>query len=369
MTTELRDDLINFSFDNLHNVFKNYHTQYPDENYNIFSFFPRFLECVKKLVCHHVHSCIHCILIFTHFSMQPLALSEPNIIGQTLQIHFDRMLCDVLEKYHSFPGLTLLLGSIFQYVSLKQPSGLFPGIVALSYFIWKQGEGPTLDDTGLFGAKRIFHHISGIYPLPGTPEFFSYLMELLESPERSGTHIFDQQKYVTAAKECLQLYLCSHHKFSKRATQFTLHDQILHQSKPSAWLARLGVHSRIWKARHHFKVQEHNFIKTRTISLYNSFPENSPEHQYYQFVSYRWALVLLPFLLEKSPVSLELADVLRGSAFTMMAQEFPRRRRLAKEAIAKYLLRVESAAGEASIADRAVNAYSSFFFCELYNII
>jgi hypothetical protein len=198
MTTELRDDLINFSFDNLHNVFKNYHTQYPDENYNIFSFFPRFLECVKKLVCHHVHSCIHCILIFTHFSMQPLALSEPNIIGQTLQIHFDRMLCDVLEKYNSFPGLTLLLGSIFQYVSLKQPFGLFPGIVALSYFIWKQGDGPTLDDTGSFGANRIFHHISGIYSLPGTPEFFSYLMELLESPERSGTHIFDQQRYVVS---------------------------------------------------------------------------------------------------------------------------------------------------------------------------
>ena len=279
------------------------------------------------------------------------------------------MLYDVLEKYHLFPGLTLLLGSIFQYVSPKQPSGLLPGIVALSYVIQKWGEEHTLDDIELFGAKRIFHHISGIYPLPGTPEFFSYLTELLESPERSGTHIFDQQRYAMAAKECLQLYLCSHRKFSKGATQSTLHDQILRRSKPLAWLARLGVHSRIWKARHHFKVQEHNFVKTHTISLYNSFPENSPEHQYYQFVSYRWALVLLPFLLEKSPVSLELADMLRGCAFAMMSQEFPRRRRLAKEAIAKYLLQVESATDEASIADRAANTYCSFFFCELYNII
>jgi len=369
MTTELGDDLINFSFDNLHNVFKNYHTQHPDDNYNIFSFFPRFLECVKKLVCHHFHFCILCILIFTHFAIQPLALSEPNGICQTLQVHFDMMLCDVLEKYHLFPGFTLLLGSIFQYVSPKQPSGLLPGIVALSSLIQQRGEGHTLDDTGSFGAKRIFHHIFGIYPLPGTPEFFSYLTELLESPERSGTHIFDQQKYVMAAMECLELYLCSHRNFCKGATQFTLQDQILRRSKPLAWLARLGVHSRIWKARHHFKVQEHKFIKTRTNLLYNSFPENSPEHQYSQFVSYRWALVLLPFLLEKSPVSLELADVLRGCAFAMMAQKFPRRRRLAKEAIAKYLLRVESAVGEASITDRAANAYSSFFFCELYNII
>ena len=178
------------------------------------------------------------------------------------------MLYDVLEKYHLFPGLTLLLGSIFQYVSPKQPSGLLLGIVALSYVIQKWGEEHTLDDIELYRAKRIFHHISGIYSLPGTPEFFSYLMELLESPERSGTHIFDQQRYAMAAKECLQLYLCSHRKFSKGATQSTLHNQILCWSKPLAWLARLGIHSRIWKARHHFKVQEHNFIKTCTISLY-----------------------------------------------------------------------------------------------------
>ena len=55
MTTELRDDLIEFSFDDLHNVFKNYKTHNPNDHLTIFRFFPRFLECLKKLVGHHSH--------------------------------------------------------------------------------------------------------------------------------------------------------------------------------------------------------------------------------------------------------------------------------------------------------------------------
>jgi hypothetical protein len=117
MTTELHDDLINFSFDNLHNVFKNCQIQHPETIHDIFHFVPPFLECLKKLVCHHLHSCILCTLKFTHCVIQPLALSEADHICQTLQIHFDGMLCNVLGKYYSFLGVTLLLGSIFQYKS------------------------------------------------------------------------------------------------------------------------------------------------------------------------------------------------------------------------------------------------------------
>ena len=158
--------------------------------------------------------------------------------------------------------------------------------------------------------------------------------------------------------------------FSKAATQFTLHNQTLHQSKPLRWVAWLGVHSRIWKARHHFKVQQLNSVKAQEIyqTQTDSYPEHSPEHQYLLFLSYRWALDLLPLFLERSAISLELANVLHHCTFTMMAWKFLQRRRLAKEVIAKYLLQVEAVAGEVWIAltNRATKA--CFFFCKLYNI-
>ena len=66
MTTELRDDLINFSFDNLHNVFKNFQIHNPNIHLTLFDFLPEFLECLKKLVCHHFHFYILCI--FMHFT-------------------------------------------------------------------------------------------------------------------------------------------------------------------------------------------------------------------------------------------------------------------------------------------------------------
>jgi len=48
---------------------------------------------------------------------------------------------------------------------------------------------------------------------------------------------FSQQRYVVATKECLQLYLCSHPNFSKRATEFACHDKAMQRNKPWEWLA------------------------------------------------------------------------------------------------------------------------------------
>jgi hypothetical protein len=338
MTTELHYDLINFSFNNLHNVFK---TRNPDSPRTIFNFVPAFLECLKELVCHYFHSCILCILVFMHFMTQPFP--EADHLRQNVQVHFDGMLCDVLKKYYSFPRFTLLLGSICLYMgaSEKQLYTLRAGIAASLSLIQKQ-EGYILD---VIGFSRDFPLFLG-----GTPQYITYFMELLESPERLGTHIFDQKRYATAAKECLQLYLCSHCNFSKGATEFAHHDKALCRNKPWEWVARLGVHSRIRKARHHFKVQQHKSLKAHTYISHiqsSSFPKNAREHEYLRFLTYQWALDLLPFFLERSAISLELADVLRSCTFTTMAQKFPRRRRLAKEAIAKYLLQEESAVGEA----------------------
>ena len=250
------------------------------------------------------------------------------------------MLCNVLENYHSFPGFALLLGSLLWYTNEGQPYTLLPGIIASSYLARQRGEGHILDDIGFSENTGIHSNVSTIRA--GAQEFFAYFKELLESPERSGTGVFDQQRYATAAKECLQLCLCNHHNFSKGATESTCRDNALRRSKPSAWIAQLGVHSRIWKTRHRLKVLQRKSVEAQiSIDQETSFPQNSPEHEYCRCLSYRSSLDLLPFFLEKSTISLELADVLRRCTFTTMGWKFPRRMRLAKDAITRYLYEVE----------------------------
>ena len=125
---------------------------------------------------------------------------------------------------------------------------------------------------------------------------------------------------------------CSHRNFSKGAKESAHRDKALRRSKPWEWAAQLGVHSRIWKGRHHLKAQQRKSLKIKIfISQYDYVPKTFPEHEYYRYLSYQWALDLLPFLLERSTIYLELADVLRGCTFTTMAWKFPRRRKLAKE--------------------------------------
>ena len=267
--------------------------------------------------------------------MQPT--SEADHISQTLQVDFDRILCNVLDKYRTFPGFTLLLGGLLQFIiNMKQKDTYPHGMVAYLCLVRRRGEGYILDDIGFRGIITIYGSTLG------TPEFLTYLTQLLESPERAGTRVFDQQKYTTAAKECLKLYLCNHCHFSKGVMGSSHRDRALRRNKPSAWIARMGVHSRIRKGRHQCKVQ---LKASMYIHQDTSFPDNSPQHEYCRFLSYQWALDLLPFFLEKSAISLELAEVLRRRTFTTMAQQFRRRKRLAEEAITKYLLRVESAAG------------------------
>jgi len=175
-------------------------------------------------------------------------------------------------------------------------------------------------------------------------ELLNYLAEFLKNPERSKTHFFDQQRYATASQECLQLCLCSHQKFSKGAMESAHRDNVLRRSKPSLWIRRLGVHSKIRKGRHHLKRSLKAQLEVR-IKAFESFPDNSPEQEYSLSFSYRWALDLLPFFLENSAISLDLVEVLRTCTFTTMGQRFPRRMRLAKGAIPRYLLRAESGVG------------------------
>ena len=212
------------------------------------------------------------------------SLPEANDIYQTFQAGFDGALCNALEKYHSRSGFTLLLGSVLQYTKFKHPPFDFPpGLVASLYLLQQEGDGDILDDIGFSGIY------SGFQGPHDTREFFAYFVELLENPERSGSHAFNQHRYATAAKECLQLCSCSHHKFSKGPTdsESALHDKILRRNKPWAWKARLGVYSRIRKAIRHLTVRRWKSLKPRSwtdaIDQYASFTPSSFKHEYSRF--------------------------------------------------------------------------------------
>lgn len=173
-------------------------------------------------------------------------------------------------------------------MSTKKPHTLVAGIVVLSYLIWQRGEGHTLDDRIVWSRQSNFSQWGHIFTIKHS-RVFSYLTNFLESPEWSWTHTFDQQQYATAAKECLQLCLFSHHNFSRGAAEFTCHNKVMRRSKPWGWIAWLGVHSRIRNERRHFTLLQRRSIDALGSIIYQHHPflENSPKHQYCQFLSYR----------------------------------------------------------------------------------
>lgn len=119
---------------------------------------------------------------------------------------------------------------------------------------------------------------------------------------------------------------------------------MLLRNKPWLWKGRLGVHSKIRKSRHQLKVQQYKRFKVTWNTDYTSgvLLEENLKNEYYQFLVYKWGLDLLLFFLERSAVSLEMANVLRGCTFTTMMLIFPRKIKVAKRLMRRYILRVES---------------------------
>ena len=136
MTPELRDDLINFSFDNLQDVFENCQIWSPDRTYSVLTFLPLFLIALKKLVCYG--SPLMCSLHTYEFYEIATARSGSHLADSSIE--FDRMLCNVLEKYHSFPGFALLLGSLLRGANTGGAYILL-GIIVSSYLARQRGRG------------------------------------------------------------------------------------------------------------------------------------------------------------------------------------------------------------------------------------
>jgi len=241
------------------------------------------------------------------------------------------MLGNILKKYSHYPGIALLLGALLEHKKIGYSQTHFPmPIVPLHPLLILYG-------TEFWGFMELYIEKE----VPSHQEFFNYFAALLENPQRSKAHSFDQERYVVASKECMQLCLCLHSKFSRRVREYAYRDKALRRRKPSLWRRRVGVHGRIRKARYHFKARQLKSLKAQDYLDQSVLAEN----EYARSLSYRWALDLLPSFLEKSAASLELAEVLRGYTFTTMGQKFPRRMRLAKEAVLKYLLRIDAGPG------------------------
>ena len=241
------------------------------------------------------------------------------------------MLANILKKHSHYPGVALFLGALLEHKKKGYSQTHYPmPIVPLHplFILYGTEFAGFLD---LYIEKEVAIH----------QEFFNYFAALLENPERSKAHSFDQQRYVVASKECMQLCLCLHSKFSRGVREYAYRDKALRRSKPLVWRRRVGVHGKIRKARHNFKARQLKSLKAQDY-LDQSIPA---ENEYSRSLSYRWALDLLPSFLEKSATSPELAEVLRGCTFTTMGQKFPRRMRLAKDAVLKYLLRIDAGPG------------------------
>ena len=113
MTLELHDNLIYFPFDNLQNVIKklNSHSDH-GPSYHICYFAPRFLGCLKKLVCHHFCSFVLQILMHARFSDLAIFWSR--------SYHFD-LSSWLWQDALRYSGKILLLPRIFS-ASGKHPA-------------------------------------------------------------------------------------------------------------------------------------------------------------------------------------------------------------------------------------------------------
>ena len=110
--------------------------------------------------------------------------SEADHISQTLQVDFDRMLRNSLEKHCSFPGLALLLGGLLWCTNAEHGFIFHLETMASLYLGRQRGEEYIFDDIGLSGLE-ICLPIGGRRWITGTLEFLTYFADFLQNPGRS----------------------------------------------------------------------------------------------------------------------------------------------------------------------------------------
>ncbi|KIM37526.1 hypothetical protein M413DRAFT_257021 [Hebeloma cylindrosporum] len=168
-------------------------------------------------------------------------------------------------------------------------------------------------------------------------EYLKYLYNLLEEPKRSGIYALNAQTFAGAVMECLSLYLCNRAFFQKRRSRFEPWRARRRRTSPWLWRMRFGP----------CNIYHRNHPKAGTFDRRRgSRPVASPGLEDYQVALYEWALIVLPFFLENSAVSPDLAEHLSRSTFSINSVRFPYLTRRARLAISTYLLRVKVSQGE-----------------------
>ena len=196
-----------------------------------------------------------------------------------------------------------------------------------------EGNEEFFEDMGFAGLLET-HSITSIIEPRGI-QYLEYLYDLLENPKRSGAYALNSQMFANAVRECLELYLCNRRlKFQKRRSQCNRWYAQRRREAPWIWKVRSGTRSIYHPKRLGQKAKSFNTCRGSERPVAFSGVEG------YQLALYEWALIVLPFLLESSELSLELADYLNRSTFLMVSVRFPYLTRLAKVAISKYLMRV-----------------------------
>jgi hypothetical protein len=165
-------------------------------------------------------------------------------------------------------------------------------------------------------------------------EYLEYLFDLLEKPERSGAYALSGQMFASAVRDCLDLYLCNRRLLQKRRSRCDRWHAGMRRMIPWLWRVRFGIPNVYHRKRLGRKSRVFNICR-------GSHRVSFPGVEGYQLALYEWALIVLPFFLENSLVSRELADHSSRSTFSMVSVRFPHLTRLAKVAILTYSMRAQ----------------------------
>jgi hypothetical protein len=239
---------------------------------------------------------------------------------------------DKLKKYGSHHSFRWSICSLRYFIGSKARDSLVPYLASMLILAQNEGNEEFFEDMGFAGLLKT-HSITSTIEPRGI-QYLEYLYDLLEKPERSGSYALNSQMFANAVRHCLELYLCNRRlEFQKRRSQCDRWYAGRRRETPWIWRVRFGTRSIYHPKRPGQKAKSFNTCR-------GSRPVAFSGVEGYQLALYEWALIVLPFFLESSELSPELADYLDRSTFLMVSVRFPYLTRLAKVAISKYSMRV-----------------------------
>jgi len=245
------------------------------------------------------------------------------------------MIIDKLNKYRSsHRSFGWSICSLRYFTGSKTRQSLIPYLASMLILGKTEGNAEFFENMGFAGLLNT-HSITCTIEPRGI-KYLEYLYDLLEDPKRSGDCALNGQMFANAVGECLELYLCNRHLLQKQRSQFDRRHATMRRTTPWLWRVRFGTRNAYHRNHPRRKTRAAFNICRRSRAL------APPGIEAFQIALYEWALIVFPFFLERSTVSLKLADHLSRSTFSIVSARFPYLTRLAKVAILKYSIRAKA---------------------------